>query len=141
MRPPDPENFPTDPPQPANAIHAPPSGIGARLRRWFKLRGKKLESNDGFKTHSFNDIPKPFPVEDVFVSARALIMLRLGCRGMVLLMVVYILQWALVFSSLMLPLTLLAALFQWRKIHGIGNMGIPTTKQLCLSTDILSGFG
>jgi hypothetical protein len=105
------------------------TGMRALIHRYAKFRKIKLESKDGYTTHSFNSLERPLPVEDFLFSARTLITLRLICRGIILF-------WAGYFFIAMIGnfdwwlFTLAILAFQWKGIHGVGRVGVPTVQQL-----------
>lgn len=101
----------------------------ALIHRHAKFRKIKLEPKDGYTTHSFNSLKRPLPVEDLFFSARALVLLRLIYRGSILFLAGYLfitrfMSWG------WWVVTLVALAFQWKGIHGVGRVGVPTVQQL-----------
>ena len=98
------------------------------MYKQIKIRKVKLEPEDGYTTHSFNGLAKPLPVEDIFFSTRALIVLRLVCRGLIVVCASTIISFGIMGFSWW-PVILVIALFQWKGIHGIGRAGIPTVQQ------------
>ena len=103
--------------------------IRALIYERVKFRRIKLEAKDGYTTHSFNSLARPIPVEDFFSSSRTLITLRLICRGIILFLAGFIFIDRII-DLVWWFLTLAALAFQWKGIHGVGRMGIPTVQQL-----------
>jgi hypothetical protein len=102
----------------------------AFIRQTFKLRKTKLpEANHGYTADSFDYVSKPLPVEDIFISARTLNFLRMVYRGIGLLIGLYALSAFMLFGTIWV-LTVLVLICQWKKVRGIGNLDIPTVRQL-----------
>ena len=95
----------------------------------FRIGTNKLNAKDGYTTHSFNKVPRPVPVEDIFISPRTLITLRLIFRVTILLWAGYICIYSSMSSYLSL-MTVMALVCQKFGIHRIGSVGIPTVQQL-----------
>jgi hypothetical protein len=102
------------------------------LQGKFKLRRTKLQPKDGYTTHSFNNLSRPLPVEDLFFCPRLLIAIRLIFQGSIFCWAVYC--WFTALSSLVggswwLLVFIMLLAFQWKSIHGIGSINIPTLRQ------------
>ena len=120
-----------------NSVKRPPEKSETVQDIWVFFKSSHFERErpmlkDGYTTHSFNRLPRPLPVDDVFFIPRTLTVLRL----------LFLLAWNLIcvtiiyYSWLYLLLAIAAAIAaQWFGIHGIsiGDMlflGFPTVKQV-----------
>ena len=80
-----------------NYISAETIGLALALRGKFlhldrihaRAQRVKPVPKDGYTTHTFNNLPRPLPVDDIFFNSRPLIVLRLICRGFIITLGAY----------------------------------------------------